>query len=310
MTLSDYVEFICTKMHRTDDPSREEARTYVKARYRTLYESTPWRDTQQIGAISMGGGQEAILPHIVGAVMACRWSSQINLRNDSLFTVLSIDPSRFDQEGEPISFSVIAPSGVLISPAGSKLHLSTTDSAPNFTVSIYGSFEGEERSEIVSITGPGVVESTYEYDEIYSLTKADTLHNLSVSSLITGMQLLYLKAYENERIHQRISFHSTAVNTSTGLVLYKRTFRPLINDSDSPDPIGGIETTLLALAEADMYQASRQFSKKDNKLQEAAMAAAVMLDLERNQSANLTRIIPDLSVTSGEILTSKEWFTL
>jgi hypothetical protein len=196
---------------------------------------------------------------------------------------------------------------VRATPGGAKLHLSTTDSSPNFIVSVYGSYNGEEKTESVSITGAGLVVSVYEYDEIFSLSKTDALHNLSVSRSDTGEQLLFLKAYENERIHQRISFHTNA-NAATGLVLYKRAVRPLINDSDSPDPIGGLETALLAFAEADMYQAMRQFSKKDNKLQEAVIAVAAMIDLEKNQSANLIRIIPDISVTSGEIENSKEWY--
>jgi hypothetical protein len=310
MTLEQYVDTICTKMHRTDDASRTEAKVYVRARYRTIYEACVWRDLQEIGALPLGGGRETILPHIVGTVIACRWSSNILLNNDSLWTVLAIDPTRFDQQGEPISFSVIAPSGVKATPGGAKLHLSTTDTNPNFIVSIYGSYQGDEKSESVSISGSGVVESVCEYDEIFSLSKTDTLHNLSVSRADIGEQILFLKASESERIHQRISFHATANTTLAGLVLYKRAFRPLVNDSDSPDPIGGLDTALLAFAEADMYQAARQFSKKDNKLQEAIISVAAMVDLERNQSANLIRIIPDLSVTSGEIFTSKEWFTL
>ena len=250
------------------------------------------------------------MPHIVGTVIACRWSSNIPLNNDTLWTVLAIDPSRFDSTGDPVSFSVIAPSGVRLSPGGAKLAMSTTDASPNFVVSVYGSFNGEEISESMSITGMGVIQSVNNYDEVYSLSKMDVLHNLSVSRQDLGTQILYLKAYETERIHQRISFHTTTSNTSTGLILYKRAFRPLINDSDSPDPIGGLETALLAFVEADMYQASRQFSKKNDKLGEAGMAVTAMVDLERNQSANLTRIIPDMSVTGGEIASSKEWFTV
>jgi hypothetical protein len=308
MTLDDYVDVICMKMHRTDEPSRDEARTYVRARYQTIYESTCWRDLQKIGAVPLGGGQETILPHIVGNVIACRWSTSMTLKNDSLWTVLQIDPTRFDSTGEPVSFSIIAPSGVRATPGGALLHMSTTDSSPDFAVSVYGSYQGEERTESISITGSGIVDSIYQYDEVFSLSKADILHNLSVSRGDTGDQILFLKAHETERIHQRVSFHSTATNTATGLVLYKRAFRPLINGSDSPDPIGGLESALSAFAEADMYQASRQFGKKDNKLQEAVMYVAAMVDLEKNQSANLIRIIPDISVTSGEIENSKEWY--
>mgnify|MGYP003694639153 CR=1 FL=1 len=233
MTLDDYVDFICTKMHRTDEPSRNEARTYVRARYRTLYESLCWRDLTEVRAFSLGGSRETILPHIVGTVIACRWSTSIMLSNDSQWTVLSIDPTRFDSTGEPISFSVIAPSGVRVSPGGSKLHIASTVASPDFAVSIYGSFNGEELSESRSITGAGVITSVNNYDEIFTLSKTDTIHDLTVSRSDTGAQLLFLKAYETERIHQRISFHSTVANMATGLVLYKRAFRQLVTGSDS-----------------------------------------------------------------------------
>jgi hypothetical protein len=42
MTLSDYVDFICTKMHLTEDPSRAEAWVYVMAWYQTIYASVCW----------------------------------------------------------------------------------------------------------------------------------------------------------------------------------------------------------------------------------------------------------------------------
>jgi hypothetical protein len=87
MTLDDYVDVICMKMHRTDDASRAEARTYVRARYRTICEAAPWRDLTEVGALPLGGSQETILPHIVGTVIACRWSTNLMLQNDSLWTV-------------------------------------------------------------------------------------------------------------------------------------------------------------------------------------------------------------------------------
>ena len=100
-----------------------------------------------------------------------------------------------------------------------------------------------------------------------------------------------LRNSERERQHQRIHFHSTPQNARTGLLLFKRTFQPLLNDSDAP-LIGGIDNALLCAAESDMLEGQRQYGKAQAKMQEAVAMIGTMQDLERQQSANLIRIIP------------------
>ena len=134
--------------------------------------------------------------------------------------------------------------------------------------------------------------SANSYDEVYSLSKTATNADLSVSRSDTGAQLLFLRNYERERSHQRIHFHSTPVNSRTGLIFFKRTFNPLVNDSDAP-LIDGIDNALLCAAESDMLEGQRQYGKAQAKMSEAVAMIGTMQDLERQQSANLIRIIPN-----------------
>lgn len=291
MTLSEYVDLVCTKMHRTDSASLENCKKYIRLRYKTIYDSRAWRDTQIPLGTTFAAEQVKILPYIVDTVIGCRWGTNIKLNNDQLWTVLTIDPSRFNEVGDPVSYSIISPSGVLLSPGGSKINIQTTDSSPNFRVSIYGTKSNEEVSETISITGSSAVESVNQYDEIFVLSKSDKNHNISVRRTDTSAQILYLKSYEQERKHQRIHFHSTPINSSPAIVLCKKKMNPLRNDEDAPE-LSGIDTALLAYAMADMLEDQRHYSKAVSKFQEAALAEKMMVEMEKEQSENTVRVIP------------------
>ena len=147
------------------------------------------------------------------------------------------------------------------------------------------------RYETVTVSpGTSISTSTYSYDTIYSLSKGTTTADLEVTSYIDGAQLLMLQTHETERKHQRIHVHSTPRNASVGLMLFKKTFTPLINDSDSPE-ITGIDNALLAAAISDMQEGQRQYGKGAAKMQESVAMIGTMADLERHQSENLTRLI-------------------
>lgn len=309
MTKIDYVNFVCSKLHRTDNPSKDEARQYCRLRYQTLYDSRAWRDTQSIFATNISTTQVHILPYIIDRVIGVRWGDHIPLINEQLWAMLTIDPSVFDDVGDPGSFSIYSPSAVALPPGGGKISISTTVSAPDFHVSIYGVKNSEERSESIYVTGLSTIESANEYDEIITLAKSNETHDLVVRRLDTSVQILYLKPYEKKRTHQRLHLHSTPRTEATSLVLCKRKHQPLVNDFDSPEDIRGIETALLAFLEGDMLESGRHYGKAQLKYQEAAMAAMAMADLERHQSANVVRIIPHEGSAEGvDIYPSKANF--
>lgn len=64
-------------------------------------------------------------------------------------------------------------------------------------------------------------------------------------------------------------------------------------DSDSPK-INGIDNVLLAMVEGDMLEHTRQYAKAQIKFQEAMNHLNIAKDLEKHQSASVTRIIPEV----------------
>lgn len=291
MTLGEYVDLICSKCRRTDNPTREEARTYIRNKYRTIYESKPWRDVSGVIVVPIPATQVVILPQIIDRVVSCRWSDQFSLKSATLYDIIELNPHKFEEVGDPLSFSIISPSAVAVPPLGQKIRLTTSGSTPEFKVSLHGSYNGDKVSEIINMTGNNTVESLNRYDEIFSLSLGNRTSDLQIKRADDGVQMLFLDTWENERKHQRIHFHSTPKEEGTALILHKRDFQPLRDDSSAPE-IAGIETALEEFAMYDMRQAERQYSMAAAHLQAAAAAVAAMADLERHQSAHRVKIIP------------------
>jgi hypothetical protein len=291
MTLGEYVDLICQKVRRTDDPTRDEARTYLRNKYRTIYESKPWRDVSGVMAVAIPTTQVVILPSIIDRVISVRWSSAVTLCNASLYEIIEINPHKFDDVGDPLSFSIISPSAVMVEPLGQKIRATAGGSTTPFKISVYGSYLTQKVSELINISGVGTVESMYRYDEIYSLSAGDRASTVEIKRADDGVQLLLLEPLENEKSYQRLHLHSTPVNAVNAIILHKRTFHQLADDSSSPE-INGIETALEEFAMYDMRQAERQYSMAQAHLQAASAAVGAMADLERHQSANKVKIIP------------------
>lgn len=81
--------------------------------------------------------------------------------------------------------------------------------------------------------------------------------------------------------------------TSTAGVVFAIGKLLLANLGDTEAPVlRGIDNALLAFAEGDMYERSRQFSKAQVKFTEAAAHIQIMKDIEKGQQQSITRIIP------------------
>jgi hypothetical protein len=309
MTLGDLLDLVTTKVHRTDEPSRAEARKYIASRYQMIYESYPWRDACEVAATPISAAQTVILPHIVDRVIGVRWSSGLTLRNESLWTILQIDPAKFDQAGDPVTYTIYSPSAVAASPGGQQITVQTTIGSADFSVSIYGSWQGRDKKESITLSSSTAVASIYNYDEIHTLSKYNDTHDLTVRRADNFEEILHLEPAERERNHQRLHFHSTPTNATSLLVLYKRHIKPLINDSDATE-IKGMDNALLSCAIADMRESERQYGKASQKLEEGVLLVKTMADLERHQSENVVRLIPIISDNEDYHLTGGQptWF--
>lgn len=290
MTKKELTDLVCLKCHRNDVQTQAEVGKYIAARYRMLWDSRPWRDS--LGMLSISNPtQTTILPGIVDRVQAIRWGEQSNLLPSDIGAVFSIDPGIFERSGEPVSFSIISPSAVEISPAGEKIKISSTDSNASYAVSVRGMSGNSERCETITAVGTTEIESTYAYDEILSLSKSSTSEDCTVKKSTSGTTILTLTAEESARQFQRVHFHQVPDPVKTILVLFKRRFKPLVNDQDATE-LTGIDNALIAAAIADVLEAQRQFAKSQLKMQESGALAQGMVDLERHQSASGATLVP------------------
>lgn len=316
MTKKELVDLVCVKMHRTDEPTRQEAAAYVRARYRIIYDSRIWNDTidpplvlngtlfynefgvpitDDEGNILRSGiaGQVIILPFIVGLVISCRWETQAGLLHvEEMAQQFRLHPETFESVGAPIGFSITSPSATTMSPGGGKISIYSTDTNARYSVSIRGNLGETDRSEVIRASGVSPVYSRYSYDHVASLGKDDTSFDLIVEDQ-SGGNLLTLPANESSRLHQRIAFHSTPSNSGALAVLYKRRCRDLISDSDSVE-ISKIDNMLIAAAIGDMREGERQYGKASLKAQEVMGLMSTAISMEKEQSANNCRIIPEL----------------
>lgn len=289
MTLLELIDLVSLKTHRDDDYARDEARKYIQARYRMFWDSRPWRDS--LAMLTIPAAQvtrEIILPGIVDRVQKVRWK-QDTLGVDELTTIFDVDPGRFERESTPLAFSILSPSGVSVSPGGGAIIVRGTDAGASFTVSITGRKDNAEVSETLNVVGTANITSQFEYDEIASLSKDSAEYALEAYA--GTEQILALSASETGRKFQRVSFQVNLSETQDVMVLFKRQFVPLVNDSDETK-ITGIDNALLAAAIADVLEGQRQYAKAQAKMAEAMNLAQQAADLETNQSASEIRIIP------------------
>ena len=314
MTLAELADQVCQKVHRNDAPARAEAKMYLKARHRILWESRIWRDaidpplllsgrtlTNEFGEPLMDENgniittglvdQILILPAICSRVINCRWGNNIVLQNEELWNMIRLNPSIFDQTGDPIGFRLLRLPARKFSQVDCRLRFTTSSVDAVFDVTIRGRLNDVDQSEVVRVTGGGPTNSVNSYDHISALGKETLEANLTVTDSL-GTTLLNLPANEGDRKHQRIHFHSTPRNPGTLMILYKRKCKDLINDSDSTE-IEGFDNMVLAAAISDMREGERQISKAAAKAQEVAGLMQVAIDLEKEQSASMPRLIPD-----------------
>ena len=71
MTLDEYTSFICSKIGQNDDLSRQACDSYVRARYRMIWDSLLWRDARCLANVTATGATLA-LPAAVERVVSIR----------------------------------------------------------------------------------------------------------------------------------------------------------------------------------------------------------------------------------------------
>lgn len=296
MNLGDMAELVCSKVGRTDSDSLTLCKTFLKRRYQLVYNQHMWKDSLDIAEIQsrlteFGPTNMPIMPRWMELVVAVRVgdSTTLSVEDQSLF--FKRDPALFNRSGSsPDSFHQIRPyffpfylpsdGDIYIKSLnggddGKKVHLADTDSGIVRSVTLTSTY-------VSSISLEDIIEP--------KVTKDITNGPVSFGDTSEAEDFV-IPGYETDVRFERIRLLQDPGETVTLLVLAKRRITSLSADSDSPI-IQGIDDALIAHAQADMLENSRQYAKSESKRSEAVAQVKVAIDMEKNQSASVSRITP------------------
>ena len=293
MTLLEMAQFICEKINKTDQTSIDLAKGFIQRRYSMICTQGNWRALQDLIVVPVAVGQaEVILTNRIDVVIAIRQGDSSTLSPVDMVNLFQTDPAIFEQSGTPLKFSPMIQSAVAASPAGGFINISSASTTDvNLQVRLRGMRNGEELREIITLSGTTPVVSSYQYDEITTLSKPTTSGSVSVKRDASSTEIQKLWEEETDRKHCRIKLLKTPDAATQLLLLVKVRPQPLSFDSDTPQ-LRNVENALCAYAMGDMLQRARQYAKAQEQFGEGRGHVSGMLDEENNQNARIIQMVP------------------
>jgi hypothetical protein len=299
MTLSELADYVCAKIGQTDEESLRACRGFLNARQRMIWDGAEWKETLCLVAMSTAPRSPwLVLPVGIDRVVKVRSGANATLPHFDAASVFDYAPAVFEQAGEPIGFMVFAP--VVLGP-----FTGLVDTFLSFDTNSASIQDDEGKLatvELERVNGTRVIRTVANSQGngwpvpdislfVVRFEKEPTLGSYSIiysSTLATD----YLDGSVTHYPRcQRIRLLQTPTSASPVLALCKRACPEWTHDFETP-PLPNAENALAAFATADMLERQRQYAKAQLKAQEGQAQLQIMLDLERNQSANESRIIP------------------
>ena len=302
MNLSELAQFVCSKVRQTDAVSTALCKGYLGARFQMIWDSELWRDSLVMVTTtldptqpSLNSGLDAagvwLLPRIANKVVAIRDHDRAYIsRNAEEYFRMDLD--EFGATGTAIHFHIL-PS--CVAAFGSPTPVWITGTNPNDAQSLLhvrGVNAGGDMLEMDCNLGQNT--NLGNILEITTATKKATqgfaifTDQLKTRGYLT-MDPAQTAAPQLCRV-QIVEIPTRPVNLRA---LVKRTMPPFVNDEDVPQ-LRNIENVLIAFAQADMLQQTRQYAKAQLLQQEGT---ALLMDIKREevyQQAATPRVIPDV----------------
>lgn len=305
-------DLVCTKVGKLDAESVAACKGFLRARHEMIVDSYLWKDTvsPDFEVDVAAGATHAILPAEAGRPMAV-WDkiSGLPIPVGSLTNIVVVNPSALADVGGLMTFVEVESVGWAypLAEAGSQLAFINTGPA-EITISI----SGERNLNFVSLPtlpditntqaltiATGGTNTSVAWKVIHRMQKpagADVL----IAQLGTFPEKAWAwPADSTETSFARIRLVNPPQTATTLGILAKRRLRQMNLDSDGP-MVRGIENALLAFAQADMLERSRQYAKASAKISEGTSLLEGARDLERNQSAKESRITPEVPAEEAE----------
>jgi hypothetical protein len=283
----------------TDEDSLAQCQRFLNARLRMIWDSALWRDSLCLATVSLEAGASwIILPVSVERVLKLRAGAGAALPPLEGSLVFDYAPDLFEAAGDPLGFAVFAP--VVHGPCGGADDglIVTEGSGP----SVARDAGRKAFIEVEQADGSRVTETLLSGGAAFGVEAAGRFivrfsKEVTVAAYQVGFgdgtPLSAPLAPEETQFPRRarVRLVRTPPAAIEVLALCKRSYPGLTNDFESP-ALANVDNALLAYAMADMLERQRQYAKAQLKLQEAQTQMAILHDLERNQSACESRLVP------------------
>lgn len=293
-SLAELADAVCARCGAWSPDDAVLAKEFLRRNYQAVYDGFLWKESR-VAVNVASDGEQLVLPHYIDRVISLRADSHFaelgNLDIEFLFTVW---PTIFEAtSGRQSGYSLLAPVGVKVLPPGNEQLSFVSDSVNDKSpIRLMGMSAGDEVSETVTLNGLAPVISAHSYDEPLTIAKQATEGVITVTGVISAVELQVLQPSELERKHIRIWLHPPNTTGATCLVAGKRRINPFVTDEDTP-LLRAIQGPLIDLAVADMFDRPGGDMKKADSARERGMAGVKRLvDLETKQGADMARIIP------------------
>ncbi len=301
MTLAEMTDFVCDKLGRSNEESTDICKAFLNARYKMLWDSEGWVDTHGVVTVSSTAG----LPHVLMPLRVQRVIQVRDSTNDRILgniqagAFLQMAPSEFDTAGDTVSFAqasaavgyVTASAEVAFGAAAVGVEFSVTTelvstgaiTTNDFTTQAAGADDEPESGDVI-ISSPSW---------ILAFTKEESESQIVIREAIGDATIVGLNASDKAAVPRaRIRLLQPNVEALSLLCMVKHVC-PGLPEDHSISRIRNSDNALISFALGDMLERDRQYAKAQLKFQEAAAQIAIMRDLEKNQQANICRIIPE-----------------
>lgn len=314
MNLGSIADLICKKIGKTDDESVAVCKDFIRRRHELVYDRALWKDSQTVTAVAVSSGQTHVTLPFEAARPLLAWDDTAGTPMDtsSLFTAALLDVNSLRQSGWATAFAEVDSVGwpydlTLGSGSASMLSFINTGSAP-VTVNVFGDFifsasgltpTAVTMSQTITVPTGGAPALTQQWRNVVRMTKGQTDQPLLVAQTSPIPEQTWVWPSDAETAEfARVRLLSAPTAAFTLGVLAKKRMRQMRLDADPP-AIRGIDNALIALAEGDMLERGRQYAKAQAKQTEGMALIQLALDVEKNQAASDSRIVPVVSEWEG-----------
>jgi hypothetical protein len=302
VNLGEMADLVCDKIGKSDATSLALCKRFIDRRYQLIYDSALWRDTLDIRSV------ETDQPYVwfdsdVGRVLAIRSGSDTEMSYGESSHLFRTDPSIFERTGTPVHFTHLPPAASPLFDYNTTTSIIAYSSSaedvgvelrvrPGRTLNLVLG-PGPDETVVLNGTAPVSLVGSAQYYEMAS--KPVTVGTVTLAPAYGFddglLGNLDLGPNETHKVYPRVRIYPTPTTDTTLLCLCKLRRNALIDPLDAPI-LGNCEDAIMHLAQADMLERFRQYAKAEIKKQEARVELDKMRDLEKNQSAHITRIIP------------------